>query len=197
METTADQRFDALVVDHAPALLAFAMRRVRQPADAVDVVADTLLVAWRRLEVIPGGAPARLWLYGVCRNAVGNHYPGRGRRTQLAERIRSQLPATTVTDPASGVTTRHVVTTAMEALSADDRELLRLIAWEELSPTEAAAVLGIAPANARARLHRARGRLRTALIALGIGDGGPPPIRTSLEPHQKPSNTQEGAHHDR
>ncbi|WP_308072182.1 sigma factor-like helix-turn-helix DNA-binding protein [Streptomyces bambusae] len=44
-----------------------------------------------------------------------------------------------------------------------ERELLPLVAWEQLSPTEAAAVVGIPAGTARSRLHRARARLRTAL----------------------------------
>lgn len=52
---------------------------------------------------------------------------------------------------------------AMSELGDEDRELLLLISWEELSPGEAARVLGISSLAARSRLHRARRRLRTLL----------------------------------
>jgi RNA polymerase sigma-70 factor, ECF subfamily len=51
----------------------------------------------------------------------------------------------------------------MGELSDEDRELLLLISWEELSPGEAARVLGVSSLAARSRLHRARRRLRTLL----------------------------------
>jgi RNA polymerase sigma-70 factor (ECF subfamily) len=55
----------------------------------------------------------------------------------------------------------------MALLRPDDRELLALVAWEGLAPSEAGVVLGLESATARTRLHRARGRLRAALISLG------------------------------
>jgi RNA polymerase sigma-70 factor (ECF subfamily) len=47
----------------------------------------------------------------------------------------------------------------MRELSDDDRELLLLVSWEGLSPSEAAKVLGISALATRSRLHRARRRL--------------------------------------
>lgn len=63
---------------HAP-LLAYAVRRVADPADAADVVAETFLVAWRRLDDVPAGEAARPWLYGVARRVLANHYRGERR----------------------------------------------------------------------------------------------------------------------
>jgi DNA-directed RNA polymerase specialized sigma24 family protein len=55
------------------------------------------------------------------------------------------------------------VNEALARLSADDRELITLTAWEGLSPTEIAAVLDIDPGTARVRLHRARRRFKKFL----------------------------------
>ncbi|MFF6971859.1 MULTISPECIES: RNA polymerase sigma factor [Streptomyces] len=55
---------------------------------------------------------------------------------------------------------------ALAGLPAEERELLLLVSWEELTPTEAAAVVGIPAGTARSRLHRARGRLRERLAPL-------------------------------
>ncbi len=52
---------------------------------------------------------------------------------------------------------------ALEQLSPEDRELVTLIAWEGLTPAQAATALGLSPGTARVRLHRARTRLRAAL----------------------------------
>jgi RNA polymerase sigma-70 factor (ECF subfamily) len=187
----AAERFEALVADHAPPLLAYALRRVGQPADAVDVVAETLLVAWRRLDTVPEGERARFWLYAVCRNAVGNHYRGRGRRTKLAERLQAQYAHAVTPDPGPAVATAHTVRAAMERLGPEDRELLRLVVWEELRPGEVAEVLGIPAGNVRTRLHRARNRLREALLAEGLRQPDDPPGQVTPRPSTFTSD-QEG-----
>ncbi len=62
----------------------------------------------------------------------------------------------------------------MDGLGDDDRELLLLVSWEELSPGEAAKVLGVSSLAARSRLHRARRRLRTLLEQReSVGSRGP------------------------
>lgn len=159
-------RFTDLFDRTHAALLAYAVRRVAAPADAADVVAETFLVAWRRLDDVPAGDAARPWLFGVARKVLANHYRGERRRLALADRLREQVvevvPAHEPTDP--------VLLRAMDALAPDDRELLRLVAWEELARDEIALVLGVPRATVRVRLHRARRRLMAQLAALGAAD---------------------------
>jgi RNA polymerase sigma-70 factor (ECF subfamily) len=69
-------RFRRLFDDAERDLLAYALRRVDRPEDAADVVAETFLVAWRRLDDVPPGAQARLWLYGVARRQLANQRRG-------------------------------------------------------------------------------------------------------------------------
>jgi RNA polymerase sigma-70 factor (ECF subfamily) len=52
---------------------------------------------------------------------------------------------------------------ALAGLKPDDREVVLLAAWEELSPQQIGAVLGVSQIAARSRLHRARKRLRVLL----------------------------------
>jgi RNA polymerase sigma factor (sigma-70 family) len=163
----AEERFRLLVAQHERVLLAFAMRRVPDTADALDVVADTFLVAWRRLDAVPVGDAARLWLYTACRHAIGNHYRGTGRRSRLADRLRQEGTDRSTPDPGVAVATAAVVRAAMQRLDPEDREVLHLTGWEGLSPAELAVVLQVPPPTARTRLHRARKRLRAALIELG------------------------------
>jgi RNA polymerase sigma-70 factor (ECF subfamily) len=73
------------------------------------------------------------------------------------------MAGTTSSDEA--VATRLDVLRALATLPEKDREVLILTAWEELTPHEAAAVVGVTPAAIRVRLHRARKRLRSALDA--------------------------------
>lgn len=180
--TSAERRdrFDQIFREHFRDLLAYALRRVDEPADAADVVAETYLTAWRRLDRVPDGPEARLWLFGAARRVTANHRRGRMRRDALAERLRSHLAGLPATEePDDG--TAEVVREAMAALKPDDREVLALVCWEELDPSEAARVLGIPAATARTRLHRARRRMREQLAARGVADTGTPRATTALE----------------
>jgi RNA polymerase sigma-70 factor (ECF subfamily) len=86
-------RFRRLFAATERELLAYVLRRVDRAEDAADVVAETFLVAWRRLDKIPPGDEARLWLYGVARRQLANQRRGRLRRSRLADRLRAELPA--------------------------------------------------------------------------------------------------------
>lgn len=159
MRRSADQ-FEALARRTAPQLLGYATRRVEQRADAADVVAEVFLIAWRRVESIPtSDEDAIRWLYGVARRVVANQRRGKLRRHALAERLRGQLAASGPQDPV-GLDPVHE---AFAALPEADREILALHAWEGLSASEAAEVLGIRSAAARKRLERARRRIAAAL----------------------------------
>lgn len=157
------ERFRRLYSEHFDRLLGYALRRVDRAEDAADIVSDTFLVAWRRLDDVPDDDEARLWLYGVARRTLANHRRGDGRRTSLGERLRHDL-ATSVPDHASGVTERETVRAAMHRLADRDREVLELAAWEGLEPREIAEVLGISAIAVRSRLSRSRAKLR-ALMA--------------------------------
>lgn len=163
-----EARFTALFDRTRLPLLAYAVRRVSDPADAADVVAETYLVAWRRLEDVPPGDQARPWLFGVARRVLANHHRGERRRHALADRLRDSLEDLNAPDPASvshpdreGDTAR--VLAAMDRLKEDDREILRLVAWEELAREEIAVAMGLSRAAVRLRLHRARARLAAAM----------------------------------
>lgn len=165
--------FRALYDAHAPALLAYALRRVAAASDAADVVAETFLVAWRRLDDVPAGDEARLWLFGVARRVLANQRRGEQRRHRLADRLRQELDVRVAPGRSGGASdTVAAVQEALDRLDEQDRELLRLTAWERLTPTELATVFGVLPATMRTRLHRARLRLRTALEAVEEADEG-------------------------
>lgn len=173
-------QFEALYRRNARPLLGYALRRVSQPADAADIVAETFLVAWRRLDDVPPAPESRLWLFGVARKVMANQRRGDLRRSNLADRLRDDLSGLPMPDLSSATADARIVRDAMAGLDPDDRELLWLTCWEGLTPTDLAAVFAIPPATARTRLHRARGRLRTALRAQGFdgerfgGDGHGP-----------------------
>jgi len=163
----AEHRFARLYREHAREILGYALRRSPDPEDAADVVAETFLVAWRRLADVPAGEEGRLWLFGTARLVLANQHRGERRRSRLTEELRaelrSKLPAETRED-------RSGVLKALAALGEDDRELLMLVGWEELTPAQTARVLGITSLAVRSRLHRARRRLRERLAEGETGD---------------------------
>lgn len=156
----AEARFSVLYRDHEREILRYALRRSTDPEDAADVVAETFLVAWRRLSDVPLGDEALLWLYATARRVLANHKRGAGRRTRLAERLRDELRRQLPSQPS---TERRGVLEALAGMKEADRELLMLVGWEGLTPSQAARVLGTSTVATRTRLHRARSRLRARL----------------------------------
>jgi len=151
-------RFEELARELIEPLRRFLARRA-DPAMADDVLSDTLLVCWRRLDDVPDNPLP--WVYGVARNCLANAQRGERRHLRLAAKISVVAPPDqTVTAPDSG---DDVLLEAMAALRPEDAELLRLWAWEQLTPAEIATVLEISPNAASIRLHRAREKLRDEL----------------------------------
>jgi RNA polymerase sigma factor (sigma-70 family) len=137
-------------------VLGYALRRTATRQDAEDVVAETFLIAWRRLDQLPPGSDARPWLYGIARRTLANQRRGDVRRARLTGRLGSDLE---IPDASEGDGDVATVAAAFARLSDDDREVLALVAWEDLSTGEVAAVLGCSRNAVRIRLHRARLRL--------------------------------------
>ena len=159
---------------HGRPVLAYALRRTANAEDAADVVAETFLVAWRRLESVPP-EDALPWLYGVARRVLANQRRAAHRRARLADRLRQELPA--AIQALEPPTFSHgPVMAALRMLGADDQEILMLAIWEELEPNEIAQVLGVSRIAARSRLHRARRRL--AARAADDAERSPTTFRT-------------------
>ena len=179
-------RFERLFHDTRGDLLAYAVRRSRSPEDAADVLAETYMIAWRKLDAIPQGEEARLWLFGVARNVL---LRGAGRVrsldrvvARLAGELRVvQASVEMVDDPRA-----PVLHEALAALPERQREVLLLTAWEELTPREIAAVTSTPVNLVRVRLHRARARLKRELAACepsGSTDVGDAPTEPLASPH--------------
>lgn len=161
--TDREDRIAQLYQRYSPRIAAYALRRAA-PEEAADIVSETFLVAWRRSDDIPLEPHTLPWLYGVARRVLANQRRSTRRRGRLRQRLSSQFaehhaPPAAIEDPDR----RERLARAMSELSDDDAEVLRLVAWEGMSPTQIAAILGIEPNAARQRIHRARVRLRRNL----------------------------------
>src|SRR5690242_11696635 len=117
---------------------AYAARRLG-PAMADDVAAETFMVAWRRIGDMP--EEPLPWLYGVARNVVLRHRASDARQ----DAARSALGAEP-RPPEADEADDEALWQAWQQLGARDREVLALIAWEELSVREAAQALDCQPA---------------------------------------------------
>jgi RNA polymerase sigma-70 factor (ECF subfamily) len=175
MSAEREQRFAVVFRAHRVAVWRYVARRVLP--DAVDdVVAETFLVAWRRFDELPRDPLP--WLFGTARKCLANHRRAAIRGEALRARLRAE-GAPPVPDPGAGAEDREALIVAFAQLSEAERELLMLTEWDGLPPRRAAAVLGIGAGTARARIHRARKKLRTALAGeLGLSLD---PVRSAHE----------------
>jgi RNA polymerase sigma-70 factor (ECF subfamily) len=151
--------FEALFRDTRAPLLDYLTRRTRSE-DAADLLAEVFLIAWRRRADLPRGDERRLWLFGVARRLLAEHHRIAWKWTGVGGGAGdSAAPESVVRDDEPRDRRDEAVRRALESLSDLDRELVTLTTWENLSPAEAARVVGIAAGTARVRLHRARARL--------------------------------------
>jgi RNA polymerase sigma-70 factor (ECF subfamily) len=164
---SADDLFEDAYRSSGTAVLGYALRRSGSREDALDVVAETFATAWRRRTDMPADPQeVRPWLFGIARRCLANAIRSTQRASRLGERLAHSFADAAVPDPSMLHEHRaesRLVHEALEQLSPEDRELVTLIAWEGLTPAQAATALGLSPGTARVRLHRARTRLRAAL----------------------------------
>ncbi len=155
-ETDRRTRFESAVEEVYEPVQRYLRRRATSP-DADDALSEVMLTLWRRLDDAP---PDRVlpWCYGVARNVLANQRRTHNRHLRLVRRIEAEPPGPPVGDPADAGPDPELAT-ALGSLAEDDREILRLWAWERLEPREIAPVLGVSVNAATLRLSRARSRL--------------------------------------
>ncbi|MGO9198421.1 MAG: RNA polymerase sigma factor [Acidimicrobiales bacterium] len=164
MAMTGDEQvqFRRLYDDNVDAVYRYVENRRREHSDVGDVVAEVFAVAWRRRNDKDAAPSSRAWLIGVARRVVADHRRGDARRSRLVTKL-SQRPVPPLPDDSSPTTLHDRLAAAIAKLAPRDQELLRLLAWDELSRAEAAAVLGCSINAVNVRLHRALKRLSRAL----------------------------------
>jgi RNA polymerase sigma factor (sigma-70 family) len=153
-----EEDFRRLFADHNRHVLAYALRRTGQRADAEDVVAGTFAVAWRRFADAPAEELRLAWLYAIAARVLANQRRSVRRLTALRSRLRALPPV-----PGEDRGELAEVLAALRELRPDEQEILRLAAWEGLTGAELAVALGCSENAATIRLHRARKRLAEQL----------------------------------
>ena len=158
------EAFGRLVRRHEKAIYAFLARRSCR-ADADDLLADVWANAFpSRATFDTTWESALPWLYGIARNVLRRHW-SRSHRSSLVD-TETADPWSEVDNRLAAATATRQLRAALLALPEEHREILLLTAWEELTPTQAAVVLGIPPSTARSHLRRARRALHDQAVVL-------------------------------
>ena len=165
IERSARGRPDAFVEvvrRHEAAVHGFLARRAgRQAAD--DLLGEVWLRAFAaRGGYDPGRADARPWLYGIARNVLRAHWRARPEPGPAAAEETAD-PWDEVVNRLDSAALMRALAAGLRALPAAERDALLLVAWEQLTPAEAAVALGVPAGTVRSRLHRARAALRPLL----------------------------------
>jgi RNA polymerase sigma-70 factor (ECF subfamily) len=150
----------------------------RASADLVeDILSETMLVLWRRIDDVPGLGRDSVtgpdpddvlpWCYGVARGCLANARRADGRRLRLVERLirtHERAPA--------GAADHSDLYAALDGLTEQEREVVRLWAWEGLAPRQIAEATGLTSNAVSIRLHRAKKRLAAQLGRKEAGRSG-------------------------
>lgn len=165
----ARRLFEQLYADSYRKLLAYSIQRTTTREDADDVVAETFLVAWRRLEEVVATDNPLAWLYGVAHRVISNQRRSAFRRTRLAAILEGHDIEGSFDDPTNAIDAKvrvSQVEAALRQLPHRYQEVLRLAAYQEQSPAEIATTLHVPPPAVRTLLYRARIRLQKSLDLL-------------------------------
>lgn len=151
--------FTALYDETARDLMGFLLRRTAGAEDAADCLAEIFAIAWDKRETLPiQRDQARPWLFGVARNVVRRGAERQRRASDAAIELQREMR--------SARSSEHDddrVEAALRQLSTLDREIIEMLAWDQLAPREIAGILGLSPNAVRVRAHRARLTLRQQL----------------------------------
>jgi RNA polymerase sigma-70 factor (ECF subfamily) len=162
--TAADAaEFSALYQETNADLLAFLLRRCPTAEDAADYLAEAYLVAWDKRDQIPTGSEIRPWLFGVARNVMLRGHQQRARITAATTALAQELESAQALHSRPVEEHSNRLREAVAELSALDREIITMIAWDQLKPGEIGTSLGLSANVVRVRAHRARARLQAIL----------------------------------
>jgi RNA polymerase sigma-70 factor (ECF subfamily) len=155
-----EARFVEIYRRYGKPLQAYCARRTAG-SQVADAVAETFLVAWRRIDQVPDGDATLPWLYGVAYRVLSHQWRHKARSRRLTERLRGVADVEPITPDVLLVRNEEyrVVLSASSRLRPIDQEILRLTLWEELSHADVAVVLGIDAAAVKQRAYRARRNL--------------------------------------
>lgn len=174
--TPAEARFEHLARSCGPTVLGYIGARVLPREEAADVLQVVLTTTWRRIHDVPEDDDHALaWIVGVARRELANHRRAAQRRGAATERLAAELAVAPGVEPQGVHPAAEQVREALQALDGEERELLTLTYWDDLTSEQVGVVLGTTAATARKRLQRARDRLASALSHVREREGAVAP----------------------
>jgi RNA polymerase sigma-70 factor (ECF subfamily) len=155
--------------EHAAALWSYCLRLTGQDrARAEDVAQETLLRAWRRIEVLEATqGSVRAWLFTVARNIVIDEW--RTKRSQKEFAVAEVPEGEGLSDRTDQLLQSWMVAEAVTTLSPEHRAVLLECYYRGVSVAEAARHLGVPEGTVKSRTHYALRALRLALEEMGVG----------------------------
>lgn len=178
-----EQQFNEIYRSTSKDLLVFIARRAADPEHATDLLAEVYTVAWRRLDAIPPGTQARLWLFGVARNLLmKSSHQQRSQQTLVHELTQELARLAAYRPETDDAALTDKLQACLQKLPTKQREILLLTAWEGLKPREIAKITGSTANVVRVRLHHARQQLARELR----------PAKTPSEDREDPASERVG-----
>ena len=164
------EAFSELFRRHVDAVTRYSLRRCASAEDVGDLVGDCFFVALQRAHCYVPQTPTALpWLFGIARRLVAKQRRAYASARRLEAKAANTYPAFTaseeeaVNDAIDAARQAPLLEEALAALPKSERDVLELVAYDGLTPTEAATALEITPNAARLRLSRARRSVRAHL----------------------------------
>jgi RNA polymerase sigma factor (sigma-70 family) len=155
------QALDELYARYGPGIFSYLMARLGERTLAEEVLQDVMLAAWRSASQFRGDSKVLTWLLAIAHhraiNAIRRHTPPLVSLNDMAEL------QTNDTGPLERIERQSeygALRSMLDKLPAEQREVLVLVFYHQLSEAEAAAVLGIAAGTVKSRLHRGKEALR-------------------------------------
>lgn len=159
--------FETFYRQHLDLVRLYLARRVDDPFVVADLTADIFLRAIDSAPTFRSSlGSSRAWLIGIARNALADHHRRVARETAALHRFHGrelldEESIDRIIDRIASQRDAQYLLEALRSLPAPQREVIELVAVDQLSLTEAARVLDIRDGTARVRYHRARRALRT------------------------------------
>jgi RNA polymerase sigma factor (sigma-70 family) len=154
--------YNRIVNEHSRAILRYALRRLSDWSNCEDVVSETFLIAWRRLDQLPPRDRELAWLYAIALRVLSNQRRSRDRRDRLTSRLALERVEATAVESVDASDFESVMN-AVKKLRRDDQILLEHVYWEHLTYREIAVVLEISENAVGIRINRAKKNLRALL----------------------------------
>lgn len=158
MTTMQDER--ERMIACIPRLRRYARALVGDRASADDLVQDTMERGWRKLSSWQRGSDMRAWLFGIMHNL---HVDQVRRPTIQTDVLDDDTPLPPVRAAQTDTLEMRDLESALHALPSEQREILLLVALEEMSYDEVAVTLGLPIGTVMSRLSRARQKLRAQM----------------------------------